>query len=85
MVLAYSQGKKSMPSSGQFMIPCRIWVADGNKTSHCHEMNQPAVHSGHIPGKTTCQKRRLKRAMFDSNAAQLVNYIFRATSLNSAD
>lgn len=84
-MLAYSQGKGSMPSPGQFMAPCCVWVADGNKTPHCHEMNQPAAHSGYIPGKTTCQERRLKRTMFDSNAAQLVNYIFRAISLNPGD
>lgn len=85
MMLAYSQGKGSMPSSGHCTIPCCVWIADGNKTPHSPEMNQPTVHSGHIPGKTTCQERRLKRTMFDSNAAQLVNYIFRAISLNPRD
>lgn len=82
---AGSQGKGLGPSPGQFMIPCCGWVADGNKTPPCHVMKQPAVHSGHIPGKTACQERRLKRTMFDSSAAQLVNYIFRAISLNPGD
>lgn len=84
-MLAYSQGKGSIPWAGQFMIPSCVWATDGNKIPHCPEMNQPTVHSDHIPGKTACQERRLKRTVFDSNAAQLVNYIFRAISLNPRD
>lgn len=45
-----------MTSPGQFMILCCAWVADGNKTPHCHEMSQPTVHSDHISGKTRCQR-----------------------------
>lgn len=67
------------------MILCYVWVTDGNKTPHFHEMSQPTVQSGHTPGKTTCQEKLLKRTMFDANAAQLVNYIFRAISLNPRD
>lgn len=46
-----------MPPPGQFIIPCCVWVADENKTSHFYEMSQPAVHRGHIPGKITCQEK----------------------------
>ena len=85
MVLTCSQGKESMPSPGQFMIFCWVSVADGNKIPHCLAKSQPTVHKGHIPGKTRCQEKLLKRTVFDTSAVQLLNSVFRAISLNPRD
>ena len=65
-MLDNNQGTESMPLPGQSVIPCCDWVADGNKTPDCHEMSQPAVHSGRIPAKIRHQVKLLKRTMFGS-------------------